>query len=191
MHTQSEKEKMLNGELYQAGDPELVKERLNARRLTRLFNQSHELEEEERKAILRELFGSVGSQYYVEPSFRCDYGYNIHVGENFFANFDCVFLDVCEIRIGDNCFIAPGVHIYTATHPLDAGERISGAEYGKPVAIGDNVWIGGRAVINPGVKIGNNVVIASGAVVTKDVPDNVVVGGNPARVIKQIDCSPE
>ena len=98
-----------------------------------------------------------------------------------------MFLDVCEIRIGDNCFIAPGVHIYTATHPLEAKERISGAEFGKPVAIGRNVWIGGRAVINPGVRIGDNVVIASGAVVTKDVPDNVVIGGNPARVIKQIN----
>lgn len=95
-----------------------------------------------------------------------------------------MFLDVCEIRIGDNCFVAPGVHIYTATHPLEAQERISGAEFGIPVTIGDNVWIGGRAVINPGVKIGNNAVIASGAVVTKAVPDNAVVGGNPAKVIK-------
>lgn len=98
-----------------------------------------------------------------------------------------MFLDVCEIRIGDNCFLAPGVHIYTASHPLEAQERNSGAEFGKPITIGHNVWIGGRSVINPGVKIGNNVVVASGAVVTKDVPDNVVVGGNPAKVIKQID----
>ena len=97
------------------------------------------------------------------------------------------FLDVCEIRIGENCLIAPGVHIYTATHPLSTKERISGAEYGKPVSIGDNVWIGGRAVINPGVTIGNNVVVASGAVVTKNVPNNVVIGGNPARIIKQIE----
>ncbi len=96
-------------------------------------------------------------------------------------------MDVCEIRIGDNCFIAPGVHIYTATHPLNPAERISGSEYGLPVSIGHNVWIGGRAVINPGVSIGNNVVIASGAVVTKSVPDNVVVGGNPAKIIKKIE----
>ncbi|AKG34819.1 maltose acetyltransferase domain-containing protein [Paenibacillus durus] len=187
MQTKSEKEKMLNGELYQAADPELVKDRLNARRLTRLYNQSLETDDEHRTELLRELFGSTGNHYYIEPSFRCDYGYNIHVGENFYANYDCVFLDVCEIRIGDNCFLAPGVHIYTATHPLEAQDRISGAEFGKPVTIGHNVWIGGRAVINPGVKIGNNAVIASGAVVTKDVPDNVVVGGNPAKVIKQID----
>lgn len=183
----TEKEKMLNGELYQAMDPVLTNERSNARRLTRLFNQTIESEHTERIELLKELFGSTGTNLYIEPTFRCDYGYNIHVGENFFANFDCVFLDVCEIRIGDNCFIAPGVHIYTATHPLNAMERNTGAEYGKPVTIGHNVWIGGRSVINPGVTIGNNVVIASGAVVTKDVPDNVVVGGNPAKVIKQID----
>ncbi|WP_238403274.1 maltose acetyltransferase domain-containing protein [Paenibacillus mesophilus] len=180
---------MVNGELYRAADPELVKDRLNARRLTRLFNQSLETDDEQRNGFLRELFGSTGNQYYIEPSFRCDYGYNIHIGENFYANFDCVLLDVCEIRIGDNCFLAPGVHIYTATHPIEALDRISGAEFGKPVTIGHNVWIGGRAVINPGVKIGNNAVIASGAVVTKDVPGNVIVGGNPAKIIKHIDNS--
>lgn len=177
---------MLTGELYNASDPELLKERLNARRLTRLYNQTLETDENKRTELLKELFGSTGKSLYIEPTFRCDYGYNIHVGENFYANFDCVFLDVSEIRIGDNCFIAPGVHIYTATHPLNPTERISGVEYGIPVNIGHNVWIGGRAVINPGVHIGNNVVVASGAVVTKDVPDNVVVGGNPAKIIKQI-----
>lgn len=182
----TEKEKMLRGELYFAGDEELVRDRVNARRLTRLYNETLETEFGVRTELLQELFGTVGKGAYVEPTFRCDYGYNIHVGDNFYANFDCVFLDVCEIRIGNNCFIAPGVHVYTATHPLNAKERTSGAEFGKPVVIGDNVWIGGRAVINPGVKIGHNVVIASGAVVTKDVPDNVVVGGNPARAIKEI-----
>ncbi len=179
----TEKEKMLEGELYLASDPELIKERENARRLTRLFNETVETENSRRLILLKELFGSTGKDIYIEPSLRCDYGSNIHVGENFYANFDSVFLDVCEIRIGDNCMIAPGVHIYTATHPLDPLERISGVEYGKPVTIGDNVWIGGRAVINPGVTIGNNVVIASGAIVTKDVPNNVVVGGNPAKII--------
>ncbi|MDE8563743.1 maltose O-acetyltransferase [Anoxybacillus rupiensis] len=182
----TEKEKMLSGELYMAADPELMAERERARRLTRLFNQTLETEHQKRTSLLKELFGSTGKNLFIEPPFRCDYGYNIHVGENFFANFDCVFLDVCEIKIGDNCLIAPGVHIYTATHPLDPLERNSGTEYGKPVSIGHNVWIGGRAVINPGVTIGNNVVIASGAVVTKDIPDNVVVGGNPARIIKTI-----
>ncbi|MBD3108810.1 sugar O-acetyltransferase [Bacillus sp. AGMB 02131] len=149
-----------------------------------MFNQSNETEIDKRAEILQELSGSIGEAIYIEPTFLCDYGYNIHVGKNFYANFDCVFLDVCEIRIGGNCFVAPGVHIYTATHPLEAQKRISGAEFGTPVTIGDNVWIGGRAIINPGVKIGNNAVIASGAVVTKDVPDNTVVGGNLAKVIK-------
>ncbi|WP_453990245.1 maltose acetyltransferase domain-containing protein [Bacillus nitroreducens] len=182
----TEKEKMIDGQMYNPTDPELVKDRINARRLTRLYNQTIETDDEERTNLLKQLFGSTGKSLYVEPTFRCDYGYNIHVGENFYANFDCVFLDVCEIRIGANCFIAPGVHIYTATHPLDPIERTSGIEFGKPVTIGDNVWIGGRAVINPGVTIGNNVVIASGAVVTKDVTHNVVVGGNPAKIIKKM-----
>lgn len=185
----TEKEKMLNGELYNPADPELMEERLHARKLTRLFNQSLETEQNQRTDLLQKLFGSIGGHAYIEPTFRCDYGYNIHVGTNFYANFDCVFLDVCEIRIGDHCFIAPGVHIYTATHPLHPHERNSGLESGKPVHIGDNVWIGGRAIINPGVRIGHNVVIGSGAVVTKDVPDHVVVGGNPARVIKEIDMA--
>jgi maltose O-acetyltransferase len=186
MVSKTEKQKMLDGELYLSMDSELVADRLNARRLTRLFNATAETEDELRMGLIQQLFGATGKQYYLEPTFRCDYGYNIYVGENFYANFDCVMLDVCEIRIGDNCLIAPGVHIYTATHPLEVEARNSGAEFGKPVTIGDNVWIGGRAVINPGVTIGNNVVIASGAVVTKDVPDNVVVGGNPAKVIKEI-----
>lgn len=182
----SEKEKMLSGELYIATDPFLYKERINARRITRLYNQTSEMEETKRTELLKELFGSTGKNIYIEPYFRCDYGYNIHVGENFYANYNCVFLDVCEIRIGDNCLIAPGVHIYTASHPLNRKERVSGKELGKPVIIGNDVWIGGCTVINPGVSIGNNVVIGSGSVVTKDVPDNVVVGGNPARIIKQL-----
>jgi maltose O-acetyltransferase len=183
----TEKEKMLNGELYNAADVELVRERARARRLTRLFNQTLETEYTKRTEILKELFGSAGDNIYIEPTFRCDYGYNIHVGENFYANFDCVILDVCEVRIGDNCLLGPGVHIYTATHPVNPYERISGAEYGKPVTIGNNVWIGGRAIINPGVRIGDNVVVASGAVVTRDVPDNVIVGGNPATIIRQLE----
>ncbi len=183
----TEKEKMLQGELYLASDKELVEERKYARKLTRLYNQTAETDREQRYALLRQLFGSVGEHISIEPPFRCDYGYNIRVGEGFYANFDCVILDVCRVTIGKDCMMAPGVHIYTATHPVDAQERIQGVEFGKPVTIGDNVWIGGRAVINPGVVIGNNVVIASGSIVTKDVPDNVVVGGNPARIIKYLD----
>jgi maltose O-acetyltransferase len=182
----TEKEKMLRGELYSAADPQLVRDRNNARRLTRLYNETLEYHLVHRKEILQELLGTIGKNIFIEPPFRCDYGYNIHVGENFYANFDCVFLDVCEIRMGDNCLLGPGVHIYTATHPLSTEKRNSGMEYGMRVMIGHNVWIGGRVVINPGVEIGNNVVIASGAVVVRDVPDNVLVAGNPARIIKEI-----
>jgi maltose O-acetyltransferase len=182
----TEKEKMLNGRLYDPSNKQLVMERRNARRLIRLYNQTLETEETKRTAILKELFGSTGNNLFIEPNFRCDYGYNIHLGENFYANFDCVILDVCEVRIGDNCLLAPGVHIYTATHPLNPLERIEGLEYGKPVYIGNNVWIGGGAIINPGVSIGNNVVVASGSVVIKDVPDNVVIGGNPAKILKKL-----
>ncbi|MFT8321908.1 MAG: maltose acetyltransferase domain-containing protein [Bacillus sp. (in: firmicutes)] len=183
----TEKEKMISGELYRPADAILVKESKNARAFARLFNHTLETETEKRHELLKTYFGTIGKKIKIEPPFRCDYGYNIHVGENFFANFDCVFLDVCPIKIGDNCFLAPGVHIYTATHPVDAEERNSGREYGKPVTIGDNAWIGGKSVINPGITIGNNVVIASGSVVTKDIPDNVIVGGNPAKIIKKIE----
>jgi maltose O-acetyltransferase len=183
----SEKEKMLTGELYDASDPELVEERNQARELIRRFNETTEADEERRQSLLSELFGEIGGDIFVEPPFRCDYGYNINVGDGFYANFDCVFLDVCPIEIGENCFLGPGVHIYTATHPVDAAERIKGPEYGQPISIGDNVWIGGRAVINPDVTIGDDVVVASGAVVTDDVPDNVVVGGNPATIVRELD----
>ncbi|MBM7703071.1 sugar O-acetyltransferase [Metabacillus iocasae] len=182
----AEKEKMLAGALYQPWDEQLVKERENARRLTRLVNETTEAQYEERKRLLKELFGSTGENVYVEPTFRCDYGSNIHVGENFFANFDCIILDVCEVRIGSNCMFAPGVHIYTATHPLDAETRNSGLESGVPVTIGDNVWVGGGVIINPGVTIGDNAVIGAGSVVTKDIPANTVAVGNPCRVIKHL-----
>ncbi|PAD66448.1 acetyltransferase [Bacillus sp. 7586-K] len=183
----TEKEKMLAGEMYNSADPELVKEHLEAGRKVRIYNQTLETEKELRTILLKELLGSTGDNVYMEPNIRFDYGYNTYVGENFFANFDCTILDVCEVRFGDNCMLGPGVQIYTATHPLNPTERNSGREYGKPITIGNNVWIGGSAIVNPGVTIGNNVVIASGAVVTKDLPDNVVVGGNPARIIKEID----
>lgn len=183
----TEKQKMLQGELYEPWDPQLIEERKRARYLTRMLNLTTEEEGEKRVSTLKQLFGSTGETVYLEPNFRCDYGYNIHVGDNFFANFDCVILDVCKVSIGNNCMLAPGVHIYTATHPVNPIERNKGPEFGKPVTIGDNCWIGGGAIINPGVSIGDNVVIASGAVVTKDVPSNVVIGGNPARIIKEIE----
>lgn len=179
-----EKEKMLAGQLYLASDPELTRERNNARRLMRLINDSSGGDPFVREEYIRELLGSVGDNVYIEPPFRCDYGYNIRLGDNVYFNFDCVILDVCEVSIGDNVLMGPGVHIYTATHPLESELRLSGLEAGSPVQIGNNVWIGGGAIITPGVKIGDNVVIGAGSVVTRDVPDNVLVAGNPARVIR-------
>lgn len=174
---------MLAGELYMASDPELVAARLRARELTHEFNHSHPTEAERRRAILRSLFGTIGERFEVEPTFRCDYGSNIHVGERFYMNFDCVFLDVCEIRIGSDVLIAPGVHLYTAAHPLDASLRASGAEFGGPITIGDRVWIGGGARVLPNVTIGDEAVIGAGAVVTRSVPAGTIVAGNPARPI--------
>lgn len=180
----TEVEKMIAGEFYDPSDQELVYARRRARKLTREINET--LEPKTRAELLKRLFGSTGKELNVEPCIRVDYGSNISVGEHFFANFDCVILDICEVKIGDNCMFAPGVHIYTAAHPVDPVERNSGLEFGKPVSIGDNVWIGGRAIINPGVTLGDNVVVASGAVVTKSFGDNVVIGGNPAKIIKEI-----
>ncbi|MEY8745453.1 sugar O-acetyltransferase [Bacillales bacterium AN1005] len=185
--SKTEKQKMLAGELYNAADPQLSQEREQIRRMTRLYNQTTESDGEIRVKMLKEMLGSTGDHLYMEPNIHFDYGYNIHVGNHFYTNFNCTILDVCEVRIGDHCLMGPDVHIYTATHPLDPIQRAAGPEYGKPVTLGNNVWIGGRAIINPGVNIGHNVVIASGAVVTKDVRDNVVVGSNPARIIKEIE----
>ncbi len=183
----SEKDKMLSGDLYQAGDPVLVQERLEARRLQKQFNESEPDEEEKRKEILKKLFGKVGSNLWVEPPFFCDYGYNIEVGDDVFFNFNCVILDVCKVKFGSRVFVAPNVQFYPATHPLEAKPRGEMWEYGKAIEVGNDVWIGGSAVICPGVKIGDRAVIAAGAVVTKDVPEDAIVGGNPAKIIKMID----
>lgn len=182
----SEKEKMLAGELYHAWDDELVSGRKRARRLCREYNASTEEEGPRRTEILRELLGGMTDEIYIEPPFRCDYGTYFHVGRNFYANFDLIVLDVCEVRIGENCFIGPRVSLLAATHPVEAELRVSGAENGQPITIGDNVWIGGGAIINPGVTIGNNVVVASGAVVTRSFGDNVVIGGVPAKVLREL-----
>ncbi|PYZ96103.1 acetyltransferase [Alteribacter lacisalsi] len=184
----SEKERMLAGEWFNPADPALEKERERARELTNRFNGLKENEYEEKVSVLRELFGTAAGDVYLEQTFRCDYGSNIHVGNNFFANFDCVFLDVGPITFGDHCMLGPGVHIYTASHPMEAaGRKAERFEIGKPVTVGSDVWIGGGAIINPGVTIGNGAVLGSGAVVTKDVPPHTFCAGNPARVIRTID----
>ena len=161
-------------------------------------NQDHTLREimnqaesaELRSQLLKETFGRTGKKIYMEPVINFDYGYNIFVGENFYANFNCTFLDVSTIEIGDNCMFAPNVQLYTATHPLHPVKRNSGLEYAKPIKIGDNVWLGGGVIVTPGVTLGNNVVVGAGSVVTKSFPDNVVIAGNPARIIKTVEEEP-
>ena len=141
---------------------------------------------EEKIAMIKEIFGKTGETIFVEAPFHCDYGYNIEVGENFFANYNLTILDVGKVKIGANAQIAPNVSIYTAGHPVHPESRNTGYEYGIPITIGDNVWIGGSVTILPGVTIGSNVVIGAGSVVTKDLPDNVIAAGNPCRVIRTI-----
>ena len=182
----TEKDKMLSGQYYNPRDLELVNLRLRARLLTEQLNQTSWADRGERTKILKSLFGSTGEYILVESTFNCDYGENIHVGDNFYANAECVILDAAEVLIGDDCVIGPQVGIYTATHPIYPQERASGLGYAKAIKIGHNCWIGGHATINPGVVLGNNVVVASGAVVTKSFDDNVVIGGNPARVLKDL-----
>jgi len=180
------KKKMLLGEHYDPADETLVKDRARARRLSEAFNCCTVSQKEKQAELLNELLGTAGNNVSIASNFRCDYGFNIHVGENFYANYDCVILDCAEVRFGDNCMLGPQVGIYTAGHPLDPIERNSGIEFAKPVNIGHNCWIGGHATINPGVTLGNNVVVASGSVVTKSFGDNVILAGNPARVLRQI-----
>ncbi|MGD9964155.1 MAG: sugar O-acetyltransferase [Candidatus Izemoplasmatales bacterium] len=182
----TEKEKMLKGELYNSNDPELVKERVKCGLLLDRFNSSPYDKREEKQNLLKELLGALGNNSFINKPFFCDYGKNIIIGDNFFANYNLVFLDVNKITIGNNVMLGPNVSLLTASHPLDQEVRISLLEYGKPISIGDNVWIGGNTVINPGVKIGNNVVIGSGSVVTKDIPDNMLAYGNPCKVIRAI-----
>ncbi len=186
----TEREKMLAGELYDALDPELVQARERARDLCQDFNATREREQATRRQILCELLGSGGDSVWMQPPFYCDYGCHIHLGERVYFNFNCVVLDVCEVRIGDFSFFGPGVQIYTATHPLDARLRRT-QEFGKPVRIGSDVWVGGGAILCPGVTIGSRTVIGAGSVVTKDIPDGVLAAGNPCRVLREItDESP-
>ncbi len=182
----TEKEKMLAEDLYRASSPELREDARKSRQLTRLFNETTEEQQEYRKTLLKEMFKATGEDIYIEPPFRCDYGTNTTIGNNFYANFDCVFLDVAPIVIGENVMFGPKVNLLTPGHPIDAVIRNSGLEFGKKITIGDNVWIGGNVVVNPGVTIGNNTIIGSGSVVTKDIPDNVIAAGNPCKIIREI-----
>jgi maltose O-acetyltransferase len=187
MIDKSEREKMLSCELYDASDPELTAARERARSLYRMFNSSES--EAERLGILHKLLGHIGNGLKIEPPFYVDYGENIHLGDNVYMNIGCTILDCAEIRIGNNVMFGPNVQIYAATHPVDAAIRISGPELARPITIEDNVWIGGGAIICPGVTIGENTTIGAGAVVIKDIPANVVAVGNPARIVRKLSCS--
>ena len=186
MEIKTEKEKMLAGELYRPLDCELHALHLKAEKAFEKYNKIPANKAKKREKSIKKLFGKTGENIKVETPFYCDYGFNIEVGENFFANYGCVILDVNRVIIGKNCMLAPNVGIYSATHPVKAEERYNGVEYGFPITIGDNCWIGAGAIICSGVKIGDNVVVGAGSVVVKDVESNSVVAGNPAKVIRKL-----
>lgn len=181
----SEREKMLAGELYDPMDPRLVAERDWARDLCRALNATREDQADERRRILKRLFAAGGESVWMQPPFYCDYGSNIRLGERVFFNFNCVILDVCEVRIGDFTLLGPSVQIYAATHPMEARLRRT-QEFGRPVVIGSDVWVGGGAILCPGVRVGSRSVIGAGSVVTRDIPEGVFAAGNPCRVIREI-----
>lgn len=182
----TEKEKMIAGEYYIANDETLARERAECKTLLKLLNIIEYVVGDGTKAILARLIPNAPKSLYIEPPFHCDYGYNIICGENVYFNVNCVVLDVTLVKLGNNVFCAPGVQIYTATHPIDAVLRRN-KENGKPVTIGDDCWIGGGAIICPGVTIGNRCVIGAGSVVTKDIPDDSLAAGNPAKVLRKIE----
>jgi maltose O-acetyltransferase len=182
----TEKEKMLAGELYNAQDPQLLAERLRTQGLLQALNAAPAEQPAERTRLLRALLPNAGPEPGVTPPFYCDYGTNITMGDEVFFNFNCTILDVAAVAIGRRTLFGPGVQVYTATHPLDYQERASGLEYAKPIRIGEDVWVGGGAIICPGVTIGNRTVIGAGSVVTKDIPADVLAAGNPCRVIRML-----
>lgn len=182
----TERDKMLAGELYDPLDDQLSQERRRARLLLERLNRTRDDEEAERASLLRELIPSSGSDLWIQTPFFCDYGTNIILGDKVFFNFNCVVLDVAQVRIGSRVLFGPNVQIYAATHPMGAAQRSTGLELGKEIEIGDDVWVGGSAVICPGVHIGARSVIGAGSVVTKDIPEGVFAAGNPCRVIREI-----
>lgn len=185
MSSKPEREKMLAGERYNCLHPDLQAERAKVKELLRRYNRSETAAE--RQALVSQLLGSVGRGSIIEPPFYCTYGKNTTLGDHAYLNFRCTILDNNEVRIGNHAMIGPGVQIYTAAHPLQADERNEGWEVAKPVVIEDNVWIGGSAILLPGVTVGRNAVVGAGAVVTRSVPANTVVAGNPAEVIRRVE----
>lgn len=179
----TEKQKMLSGEHYHAGGDELARERSHAQKLMRAYNKTIVDDAEIRRPILDNLLGRAGHSIAIRPPFYVDYGYNIFIGDDVFMNYGCVILDVCRIDIGAKTQIGPGVQIYTADHPRAPAERAAGVEFGRPVSIGSNVWIGGHAIILPGINIGDDAIIGAGSVVTRDVPAGQTAIGNPAKTV--------
>jgi maltose O-acetyltransferase len=184
----SERERMLRGELYVAADPELTAARVRARQLWRRFNASDPSAPEAALAVLRELFGALGSGAWVEPPFYCDYGAQIRLGDGVFLNMNCTFLDSAPIEIGERAQLGPGVQLLTATHPLDAALRTSGPELARPITIGPRAWLGGAVVVCPGVTIGADTVVGAGSVVVRDLPPGVLAVGNPCRVVRALQA---
>jgi maltose O-acetyltransferase len=182
----SDKQKMLVGELYRSMGPELMAERRAAQRLLARYNATRPDDAAERLALLRQLFGAMGDNPDIRPSFHCDYGYNIRLGRNCFINYNCVFLDCATIEIGDDLQMGPAVQLYTAYHPLDRAERAAGWEAAKPIRIGHGVWVGGGAIVLPGVTIGDGCVVGAGSVVTRDLPAGSLAVGNPARIVRSL-----
>lgn len=183
----TEKEKMLDGELYNAADSHLKAERRTARLHLKNYNESTDEQILLRKEILRELIGGYAKGLYIEPPFYCDYGSNIYVGEKVYFNFNCVVLDVNKVTIGTNSMFGPNVQIYTATHPMEAKARAEDLEFGKPITIGSDAWVGGGVIICPGVTIGDRCVIGAGSVVTRDIPSDTFAAGNPCKVVRKLD----
>lgn len=179
-------EQMLSGAMYDDLSPELVQRREQAVFLTNEYNQSYGKPGEFREALLRKFLGHIGDNVHFEPNFRCEFGFNISIGDNFFANFDCIMLDGNRITIGNNVLLAPRVGLYTANHALDPQERAAGGCYARPITIEDNVWVGAGVHIMGGITIGRNSIIGAGSVVTKDIPANVIAGGVPCKVIREI-----
>lgn len=182
----TEKDKMLAGEMYNALDDQLTDERLKARLLIKALNDTREDQTEIRSLVLKKLIPNAGANLWLQPPFYCDYGTNMKIGEKVFFNFNCVVLDVAQVTIGSRTLLGPNVQIYTATHPINYKERASGLEYAKPVTIGEDAWIGGSAIICPGVTIGDRSIIGAGSVVTRDIPANVLAAGNPCKVIRSL-----
>eukprot|EP01114_Cavostelium_apophysatum_P016407 TRINITY_DN4656_c0_g1_i1.p1 TRINITY_DN4656_c0_g1~~TRINITY_DN4656_c0_g1_i1.p1 ORF type:complete len:219 (+),score=20.77 TRINITY_DN4656_c0_g1_i1:78-659(+) len=183
-----QKELMLRGELYWAAGKELTEERQRCRRFVKKYNDTDAEELKERSEILQEMLGKIGTGCFIETPFRCDYGYNVFIGNDVFMNFNTTILDSCRVEIGDGVMFAPNVQLYTATHPTDPKVRVDQLlEYAKPIKIGNKVWLGGGVIVCPGVTIGDNTTIGAGSVVVKDIPANVVAVGNPCHVVKYLD----